>query len=117
MGVKIIFLLLAVIFIAASAQPVVPRDYTVCSSQWGDHVLYQGLVEKPSKLLQVVTDDLAVSTGSAIIHCITAVNSKAGSPAAAVSLASGGTGYNYVTLHFTSDRNHGIHYNVTISGR
>ncbi|KAJ8894668.1 hypothetical protein PR048_007332 [Dryococelus australis] len=100
-----------------TASPAKQRDYTNCSPQWGDGVIYQGAVEKPSKLLQVVTFDLPVSTANAIIHCITAVNSKPSSTAAAVSVTSGGTGYNFVTLHFQSDRNHGIHYNVTISGR
>nr|CAD7204583.1 unnamed protein product [Timema douglasi] len=93
------------------------KDYVNCNSQVGDYVLYNGLAEKSYKVLQKVSLDLPISTSSAIIHCIQAIDIKADGNAASVSVTSGGLNMNYVTLHFESQRGHGVHFNVTVRGR
>nr|CAD7457552.1 unnamed protein product [Timema tahoe] len=93
------------------------KDYVNCNSQIGDYVLYNGLAEKSYKVLQKVSLDLPISTSTAIIHCIQAIDIKADGNAASVSVTSGGLNTNYVTLHFESERGHGVHFNVTIRGR
>nr|CAD7451250.1 unnamed protein product [Timema bartmani] len=90
------------------------KDYVNCNSQIGDYVLYNGLAEKSYKVLQKVSLDLPISTSTAIIHCIQAIDIKADGNAASVSVTSGGLNTNYVTLHFESERGHGVHFNVTI---
>ncbi|XP_063236134.1 uncharacterized protein LOC134538629 [Bacillus rossius redtenbacheri] len=116
MAAKFVLLLASAALFAACCGASV-RDYVNCKSQPGDLLLYQDSVYKSSKYLQKVTQELALSTGNAVIHCITVINSKPSTPAADVNILGGGVGFNYVQLQFVSQRSHGIHYNVSVAGK
>ncbi|XP_063218898.1 uncharacterized protein LOC134529096 [Bacillus rossius redtenbacheri] len=101
----------------SSPSPPLERDLDECRPVAGDTELYAGVVEKPYQLLQKVTADLMVNTGTAVVHCVRATNTNPDGHAARVTVSAGGLGSSSVTLHFESEWMRGIYYNVTVTGQ
>ena len=80
------------------------------------HKIRTERVYKKAKWLRVVEEERTINSYGPRISCVIARNTKTNGHPAKVLLASGGENFNYSTLHFASQRSHGIHFDVELWG-
>ncbi|KAJ8668271.1 hypothetical protein QAD02_009934 [Eretmocerus hayati] len=91
------------------------HDLIVGGRQYGDRIVHQEYVYKPSKWLGTVTLDKTFNLGyRENITQVKVLDTKADGTGAYPRVTGGGPGNSWVSLHFESQRSHGIKFNVEI---
>ncbi|XP_075217668.1 putative salivary secreted peptide [Lycorma delicatula] len=88
--------------------------------RWGDRLLYHNIINIHRSLFQTKSYYLKYPLhgyNNATINYVRVIDLKTDGTGGYPKLYQGGVGYRNITVHFTSQRSHGLHFNVTIYGK
>lgn len=113
--------ILAFVALAATFVACQRHNWTAGKKANNDYLLnrekVQNLSVQYNKVLVKVVPYPRAGARREVIHFINATDQYTNGKGGYVRIVSGGVGYPYVTLNFTSQRSSGINYNLEIWGR